>query len=52
MAGKTDMLIGHVCGNFVHVPLQMAVETRRRMNVEGELWSAVLSTTGQPRRFE
>ena len=52
MAGKTDMLIGHVCGNYVHVPLEMAVEARKRMNVEGELWSAVLSATGQPRRFE
>ena len=51
MAGKTDMLIGHVCNTFVHVPLEMAVAEKRRMSVEGELWSAVLSATGQPRTF-
>jgi 6-phosphofructokinase 1 len=51
MAGKTDVLIGHMSGTFVHVPIPLAVGHKRRVNVEGELWSAVLSATGQPRSF-
>jgi 6-phosphofructokinase 1 len=52
MAGKTDMLIGNVDGHFVHVPIPMAVEHKRHVNMEGELWGSVLAATGQPRRFE
>ena len=52
MAGKTEVLIGHMSGTFVHVPIAMAVGQKRRVHVEGELWTAVLSATGQPRRFE
>lgn len=52
MAGKTDMMIGHVSGQFVHVPLEMATARKRRVAPEGELWTAVLSTTGQPERWE
>jgi 6-phosphofructokinase 1 len=52
MAGKTDMLIGNVNGHFVHVPIPMVIERKRRVNVEGELWGSVLAATGQPRRFE
>jgi 6-phosphofructokinase 1 len=52
MAGKTDMLIGNLDGHYVHVPITMATEHKRHINVEGELWSSVLSATGQPRRFE
>ena len=51
MAGKTDLLIGYVNNAFVHVPLAMAIGRQRRMNPEGELWTAVRAATGQPRRF-
>ena len=52
MAGKTDVLIGIVHSQFIHVPIQMVVSEKKRMSLEGRLWAAVLSTTGQPRRFE
>ncbi len=52
MAGKTDVLIGHMSGTFVHVPISMAVGEKARMSVEGEIWTGVLAATGQPRRFE
>jgi len=52
MAGKTGVLLGHLSGTFVHVPIAMSVGQKRRVNVEGELWNAVLSATGQPRSFE
>ena len=49
MAGKTDVLIGHVSSDFVHVPIQLMCSQRRRMSLEGQLWSSVLAATGQPR---
>jgi 6-phosphofructokinase 1 len=52
MAGKTDLLIGHICDSFVHVPIPLATAEKRRVHVEGELWTSVLSATGQPRFFE
>lgn len=52
MAGKTDVLIGHMSDTFVHVPIPMAIGEKAHMSVEGELWTGVLASTGQPRRFE
>ncbi len=52
MAGKTDVMIGHLCDAFVHVPISLATAEKRRIQVEGELWASVLSATGQPRFFE
>jgi 6-phosphofructokinase 1 len=52
MAGKTDVLIGHMSGTFVHVPIPMAIQEKAHMSVEGELWTGVLASTGQPKRFE
>ena len=51
MAGKTDVLVGHVSSRFVHVPISMVTTQKRRMPVEGELWASVLAATGQPRTF-
>ncbi len=52
MAGKTDVLIGNQCNAFVHVPISLATAEKRRVEVEGELWTSVLAATGQPRLFE
>lgn len=52
MAGKTGVLLGHMSGTFVHVPIEMAVQRKRQLQEEGELWAAVLASTGQARRFE
>jgi 6-phosphofructokinase 1 len=52
MAGKTDVLIGNQCNAFVHVPIPLATAEKRRVQVEGELWTSVLAATGQPRFFE
>ena len=51
MSGKTGILLGHMSGTFVHVPITMSTGQKRRVNTEGELWNAVLSATGQPRVF-
>ncbi|MGD0516640.1 MAG: ATP-dependent 6-phosphofructokinase [Thermoguttaceae bacterium] len=52
MAGKTDVLIGYQCNTFVHLPISLATAEKRRVEVEGELWTSVLAATGQPRFFE
>lgn len=49
MAGKTDLLIGMWNTAFLHVPLAMVAQTKRRLDPEGDLWLNVLQTTGQPR---
>jgi 6-phosphofructokinase 1 len=48
MAGRTDVLIGFQHGQFLHVPIPAAARKKKRMEVPGDLWSAVLSATGQP----
>jgi 6-phosphofructokinase 1 len=48
MAGKTDVLMGSWNQASIWVPIATAVAETRRMNPDGDLWNAVLSTTGQP----
>lgn len=48
MAGRTDVLIGLWYNMFVHVSIPMATAQKRRVNPSSEVWSAVLSSTGQP----
>jgi 6-phosphofructokinase 1 len=52
MAGKTDLLVGIWHNAFVHVPLGAVVLRKKRLSPTGETWTAVLSATGQPERFE
>jgi 6-phosphofructokinase 1 len=47
MAGKTDMLVGFIHGDFVHVPLATCVGDKKRLSPEDEWWSTVLAITGQ-----
>jgi 6-phosphofructokinase 1 len=47
MAGKTKLVIGRWNNNFVHIPMEAATSRRKKVSPEGELWSAVLETTGQ-----
>jgi 6-phosphofructokinase 1 len=51
MAGNTNMLIGRWHGRFVHVPMPLATRFRKQVDTNGDLWSAVLESTGQPFAF-
>jgi 6-phosphofructokinase 1 len=51
MAGKTGLAVSVWHGRFVHLPIP-AVTQRRRLDPTGDLWLAVLESTGQPVRFE
>jgi 6-phosphofructokinase 1 len=47
MAGKTDVLIGVVHDQYVHVPLPLSIGTKKRLSAESEWWTSVKAITGQ-----
>ena len=47
MSGKTDMLIGHWNNQFVHVPMKLIADRRKKVNPAGSLWRSALEATGQ-----
>lgn len=50
-AGKTDLLMGYIHNYFVHVPISLAIANKKHLNPEGDLWMAVVASTGQPARL-
>ncbi|NCD23352.1 MAG: ATP-dependent 6-phosphofructokinase, partial [Spartobacteria bacterium] len=52
MAGKTDLIVGDWNGVYVHVPIPLAVASRKKIDVESDLWHAVISATGQPQIWD
>jgi 6-phosphofructokinase 1 len=52
MAGKTGLIIGYLHNQFIHVPISLLGTQRKRLDPDGQVWSAVLAATGQPHRFE
>jgi 6-phosphofructokinase 1 len=48
MSGRTNMLVGHWNNQFTHVPLPLAVHSRKQVEPDGKLWASVLASTGQP----
>lgn len=51
MAGRTEMLVGYWNQRFTHAPIRLAVEGRKQIDPEGDVWQAVLEATGQPPRM-
>jgi 6-phosphofructokinase 1 len=49
MAGRTDTMIGLLHNELIHVPLQTVTSRKRQLDLQSDLWMAVLSSTGQPR---
>ncbi len=47
MSGRTNMLVGHWNNQFTHVPIPMAVQSRKKVDPRGKLWAIVLASTGQ-----
>ena len=48
MAGKTDILIGLVHGDFVHLPLSKVTQGRKNVDIKGLEFQALLDATGSP----
>ena len=51
MSGRTEMVVGRYRRRFVHIPMSVAVSRRNQVDPHGDLWLAVLESTGQPVRF-
>jgi 6-phosphofructokinase 1 len=49
LSGRTNMVVSLWNHRFTHVPIRLAVAERRKIDLEGPLWSSVLASTGQPR---
>ena len=47
MAGKTGLVIGLLHDTFVHVPIELLVSQKKRLDLDGPGWRAVLAATGQ-----
>ena len=52
MTGRTGLVISYLHGHFVHVPISVIARGSKRLELHGELWNAVLSSTRQRARFE
>ncbi len=48
MAGKTDMVVGQWNNFFTHVPIELAISRRKKMDPNSRVWHNVLQATGQP----
>jgi 6-phosphofructokinase 1 len=48
MAGRTDMVVGYWNQVFTHIPIALAVASRKQLDPQGEMWQRVLEATGQP----
>jgi 6-phosphofructokinase 1 len=51
MSGRTRMLVGQWNGQPTHVPMQLAVGSRKRVDPEGPLWESLCLAIGQPLAF-
>lgn len=49
MAGTTDVLIGFMHNQFIHVPLPLVNRNTKTVSPEGDLWMSVLASTNQER---
>jgi len=48
MSGRTDFVVGVWQNDFTVLPIPLSVKERKKVDLEGSLWSSVLEATGQP----
>lgn len=48
MAGRTDFVVGCWQNKLTLLPIPLATKSRKKVNLEDELWWSVLEATGQP----
>ena len=48
MTGRTNMVVGFWNNTFTHVPISLAVSSRKKIDPQGRLWNSVVASTGQP----
>jgi len=47
MAGKTDMVVGYWKNRFTHVPIPLAVSSRKKIELKSLLWQTLLAATSE-----
>lgn len=47
MAGRTGVVIAKIQDRYVHLPMDLVTRERRHLNLNSEIWRAVLESTGQ-----
>jgi 6-phosphofructokinase 1 len=52
MSGRTGLVISFLHGHFVHIPTGIIAGGSKRLELNGELWHAVLSSTRQRAMFQ
>ena len=45
LSGRTDVMIGHWDGSFTHVPIQLATRSRKKVDLQSQLWQGVRNFT-------
>lgn len=48
MSGRTELVISHKNGQYVHIPMAKTVTSRRKVDPNGLLYGLLLSSTGMP----
>jgi 6-phosphofructokinase 1 len=48
LTGRTNMVVGFWNNTFTHVPISLAVSSRKKIDPRGRLWNSVVASTGQP----
>ena len=51
ISGRTGMVVGIWNGHFVHIPTQLSIKERKKIDPSNLLWQSVLDNTGQPRNL-
>ena len=47
MAGKTGMVVAKMMDRYVHLPIELIIRRRQRLNPRSGYWRAVIESTGQ-----
>lgn len=48
MSGRTGLVVSRWNGRYVHIPMPLVTQKRKRINTCSNYWRAVLESTGQP----
>jgi 6-phosphofructokinase 1 len=51
MSGRSGMVVSKWHGTYVHMPLTLVTQGRKRINVCSNYWRSVLESTGQHSYF-
>ena len=51
LSGRTNMIVSFWNHQFTHLPIDLAVSERQKMDPDGTLWNSVVTSTGQPQEI-